>query len=164
MRHALLLAALITATTAVAGEPADTHTWPDRRHAELAGQYRGTIREFRLTGQACEYLHAELTLRYAGSGTDAERDYSLLLSCPADPAWAERRLRSRWWVDKIGDSCLILKPAAGHPIDQNPEKLYGFRIDDDGRALRQDGNSCEAADERYERAVLVRVPARTDTG
>jgi hypothetical protein len=157
MRHALLFVALISATTAIAREPADTHTWPERRHAELAGHYSGTIRDFRKTGGACEYLHAELDLRYDGSGKEARRDYSLVLTCPADPTLTPRQLRSGWWVDKMGDSCLILRPAAGHPVNQIPEKLYGFRIDEDGRTLRQDGHSCEAVDERDDPAILVRV-------
>jgi hypothetical protein len=157
MRYALLFATLITAATSLAREPADTHTWPERRHAELAGHYSGTIRESLLTGQTCEYLHAELTLRHAGSGKDARRDYSLVLTCPADPGWTERRLHSRWWVDKIGDSCLILSPGAGHPSNRNPEKLYGFHVDDDGRTLRQDGEGCEAINERDDPAILKRV-------
>jgi hypothetical protein len=164
VRHALLLATLIIAPAAIAREPADTHTWPERRHAELAGHYSGTIRESRQTGKACEYLHAELDLRYAGKGKDARRDYSLVLTCPADPAWTPRQLRSGWWVDKIGDSCLILSPGAGHPTDRNPDKLYGFRIDKDGRTFRQDGEGCEAVNERDGPAILTRQPAGEDAG
>jgi hypothetical protein len=154
----VLVAALATAGLAHDQDVAGSQQWPDQRQHLLAGHYVGQVRDSSRAYQSCEYLDADLDLRYSGAGANAELTYALVTSCPEDRSM-RLEYRSTWWNEVIGGDCLVLQPELG----PNPEypwnegHLFGFRIEDDASALYQDGSGCVSADER-DNVELKRVP------
>lgn len=160
-----MVAALATAWLAHAQEVVSSRQWPDQRQHLLAGHYIGQVRDSDRENQPCEYLDADLDLRFSRRNDEIERTYSLVLRCPEDPTMS-RKLESTWWDDVIAGDCLILQPELGPDPEYpwNEGKLFGFRIEDDASALYQDGGSCEAADERDANVGLRRVLFPFDAG
>ena len=163
IRRFKIVAVLVVATAAPAwfahAQGVDTsRQWPDQRQHLLAGHYIGQVRDSSRTYQSCEYLDADLDLRYSGEGAEAQRTYTIAVTCPEDPSM-NRKYESTWWNEVIGGDCLVLQPELG----PNPEypwnegHLFGFRIEDDASALYQDGSGCVSADER-DNVELNRVP------
>jgi len=147
---AVFMVASLATTWLARAQAADTsQLWPDHRQYVLAGHYIGQVRDSSRTRQSCEYLDADLDLRFARAGKEAERTYTLVVSCPEDPSM-DRTYESTWWNEVIGGDCLVLQPELG----PNPEypwnegHLFGFRIDDDANTLYLDGAGCVSADER----------------
>jgi hypothetical protein len=155
----VMVPALATAGLAHAQDVAGSQQWPDQRQHLLAGHYIGQVRDSDRENQPCEYLDADLDLRFSRRHEEIERTYSLVLKCPGEPTM-NRKLKSTWWDDVIAGDCLILQPELGpnpeHPWNEG--KLFGFRIEDDANALYLDGGGCEAADERDAGVGLRRVP------
>jgi hypothetical protein len=154
----LVVSMLLPAWFARAQGVDTSEKWPDQRQHLLAGHYIGQIRDSSRAHRSCEYLDADLDLRYSGEGADAERTYTLVTSCPGDRS-VRKEYRSTWWNEVIGGDCLVLQPEMGpspeHPW--NDGHLFGFRIEDDGNTLYLAGAGCVSADER-DNVELKRVP------
>jgi hypothetical protein len=154
-----LLGTLVAAWSVHAQGVDTSNKWPDDREHLLAGHYIGQVRDPSRAHQPCEYLAADLDLRYSHVGGKTERTYTLAVSCLEDPSM-NREYESTWWNEVIGGDCLVLQPELGpnpeHP--RNEGHLFGFRIDDDANALYMDGRGCVSADER-DNVELRRVPS-----
>lgn len=129
--------------------------WPESRQHLLAGHYIGQVRDPSRIHQSCEFLDADLDLRFARVGKDVKRTYTIVVTCPSDTS-IHITLRSVWWITVLGDACLLLQ-AEPTPDDPWGDSVYGFRIDDDANALYPDGGGCVSADER-DNVALKRVP------
>ena len=129
--------------------------WPESRQHLLAGHYIGQVRDPSRVYQPCEYLNADLDLRFARVDKKVERTYTIVVTCPTD-ASIHVTLRSTWWITVLGDACLLLQ---SEPTPDEPwgDSVYGFRIDDDANTLYLDGGGCVSADERDD-VELKRVP------
>lgn len=129
--------------------------WPESRQHLLAGHYIGQVRDPSRIHQPCEYLDADLDLRFARVGDEVKRTYTIVVTCPAD-ASIHFTLRSTWWITVLGDACLLLQ-SEPTPGDAWADSAYGFRIEDDANTLSLDGGGCVSADER-DNVELNRVP------
>ncbi len=162
---ALVLVGMLGTSGIVRSEkapPPYIEKWPESLQHLLAGHYVGQVHDPSRTYQSCEYLDADLDLRFARVGKDVKRSYTIVVTCPADTT-IHITLRSHWWITVLGDACLILQ-SEPTPDDSwgNPE--YGFRIDDGANALYPDGGGCTSADERDDDIELKRVPFPFDPG
>jgi hypothetical protein len=121
--------------------------WPKERQPQLAGHYKGYVRDWMNKKTACEYKSANLHIQ-------ANNRYSLSTRCDRGKG-AEEVVTGSWWIDEIAGSCLILMREP--PLQYEDENWYGFRIEGDAVSLSQDGGQCTAADERDNGMILRRA-------
>ncbi|KLD70982.1 hypothetical protein Y887_08790 [Xanthomonas pisi DSM 18956] len=138
--------------------------WPLSRQHLLAGHYVGKLHP---DNRQCQSVRAELWLEAAKANKDSRR-YTLKTTCITGQAQGRAATlteRGPWWLDMMGDECLILSREDVSDLSLNPN-LYGFRINPAGTSkghragyeLAQDGQNCHSGDwPEHRDKVLKRV-------
>lgn len=157
---------LISTSTALAEQNANQNdpptAWPLSRQHLLVGHYVGKLHP---DNTQCQAVRAELWLE-AKKGNKESRRYTLKTSC-VDPQTQRRAAitteRGPWWLDRMGDECLMLSRDDVSDLSLNPN-MYGFRINKETAtrgqeasfSLAQDGNNCHSGSPPEHRDKVLR--------
>ncbi|CAD1794188.1 hypothetical protein XarjCFBP8253_00050 [Xanthomonas arboricola pv. juglandis] len=136
--------------------------WPASRQHLLAGHYVGKLHP---SNTQCQAVRAELWLE-AIKGNKQSRHYILKTTCIAPKTQrgtASTTERGPWWLDQMGDECLILSRDDVSDLSLDPN-MYGLRINQEtgpnGQqailSLAQDGHNCHSGSPPEHRDKVLR--------
>ncbi|MCS3807340.1 hypothetical protein [Xanthomonas sp. 4461] len=167
--RSVVLALLVSGASSAQAEKSanqdDSPTdWPLGQQHLLSGHYVGKLHP---DNGRCQSVRAELWLEAAKGKKDSHR-YTLKTTCITRQTRGRAATlteRGPWWLDMMGDECLILSRKDVSDLSLNPN-MYGFRINATHASgsrpatyeLAQDGSNCHSGDwPEHRDKVLKRV-------